>query len=179
MTCVAGLIHDGRVWIGADSAGITGQDLRVRSDAKVFHNGPCVIGFAGSFRVGQILRYQFAPPKHPRGMDGHEYMVKLFVTALRITHQVSGCSSKDNEEESFEGDILVGYRGELYQIGADYQVGCYADGFAAIGTGDRVALGVLYVTKGIDPRRRLLKALEAAERFSTSVRAPFVIESSP
>ena len=38
MTCIAGLIEDGNIWIGADSAGVGGYNLIRRADSKVFSN---------------------------------------------------------------------------------------------------------------------------------------------
>lgn len=45
MTCVVGIAHDGKVYIGADSAGTGGWQQRIRSDLKVFTNGSMVFGF--------------------------------------------------------------------------------------------------------------------------------------
>jgi hypothetical protein len=47
--------------------------------------------------------------------------------------------------------------------------------FAASGTATWVALGALYVTPGLDPRRRALTALKAAARYDQAVRPPFRI----
>jgi hypothetical protein len=51
MTCIVGLVDGGRVWLGGDSAGVSGWDLTVRADRKVFRNGPYVMGFTTSFRM--------------------------------------------------------------------------------------------------------------------------------
>ena len=39
MTCIVGLVHEGVVYIGGDSAGVGGMSLTVRADEKVFRNG--------------------------------------------------------------------------------------------------------------------------------------------
>ena len=52
MTCIVGLIDGRRVWMGGDSAGVSGLDITVRADAKVFRNGDFLIGFTSSFRMG-------------------------------------------------------------------------------------------------------------------------------
>ena len=39
MTCIVGLVHEGVVYIGGDSAGVGGMSLTVRADEKVFQNG--------------------------------------------------------------------------------------------------------------------------------------------
>ena len=66
MTCIVGLEHKGKVYIGGDSAGVAGYSLSVRADQKVFINGNFIFGFTSSFRMGQILRFGFNPPRrHP------------------------------------------------------------------------------------------------------------------
>lgn len=87
---------------------------------------------------------------------------------------------KDNEREE-GGTFLVGVKGRLYAVYDDYQVATAADGFAAVGSGEQVALGALFATDGagLSPRRRVMSALAAAERFSAGVRGPFVCLKSP
>lgn len=177
MTCIVGLVHDDRVWIGADSAGVTDYDLQNRGDAKVFQLGAMVIGFTSSFRMGQLLRYGLTLPERASGIDLHQYMVLDFIGSVRACLQNGGFAQKNNEQEH-GGEFLVGYAGTLFYIGADYQVGIMADGYAAVGCGDRVALGALYATHRRAPRTRITVALEAAAHFSAGVRAPFLIVHS-
>lgn len=175
MTVIAGLVDGKRVWIGGDSAGVAafGLGLTVRADAKVFRNSGFLFGFTSSFRMGQLLRYSLTLPP-PKG-DLDAFMCTTFVDVLRDCLKAGGWASKDNEREE-GGTFLVGVRGRLFTVYDDYQVASAADGYAAVGCGDQVALGALHATAGagMKPRRRVLKALAAAERFSAGVRAPFV-----
>jgi len=66
MTAIAGVVQDGEVWIGGDSAGVAGLALTVRADAKVFRLGEMVIGCAWSCRGRQILRYHVTPERPKR-----------------------------------------------------------------------------------------------------------------
>lgn len=175
MTCIAGLVHDGEVYIGGDSAGVGYYDLTVRDDEKVFCTGPFVIGFTSSFRMGQLLRYSLSVSEQPVSMkDDYQFMVTWFIDGVRTCLKNGGYAKKEYEVEQ-GGTFLVGYRGKLYSVEGDYQVGKHADGFAAVGCGAQVALGALYACKLTDPRKRLQTALKAAERFSGGVRGPFVI----
>lgn len=177
MTCIVGVVANGRAVIGGDSAGVSGWDLRTRADSKVFRRGPFVMGFTSSFRMGQLLRFRLEAPEHPAGMDDYEYMTTLFVDAVRECLKEGGFARKSEEAES-GGTFIVAYRGALYVVENDYQVGINGDGFAAVGCGDQVAMGSLYATrKHKDPEKRALAALAAAERFSAGVRGPFVVES--
>lgn len=173
MTCIAGIAHEGQVYIGGDSAGICTSDLSltVRSDPKLFSTGPYVFGFAGSFRMGQILRYVFVPPD-PDIRDLDRFMCVDFVDALRDCLKSGGFARTDEGVES-GGLFLVGVCGRLFRVSSDYQVGESLDGFDAIGCGDLIALGSIFSTVGLPPERRLCIALQAAERHSAGVRGPF------
>jgi ATP-dependent protease HslVU (ClpYQ) peptidase subunit len=175
MTCIVGIAEGGRVYIGGDSAGVSGWDLTVRGDSKVFRNGDVVMGFTSSFRMGQLLRYKFVPPTHDAAHGVEQYMVTAFVDAVRDCLKAGGYAKRENDAES-GGVFLVGYRGHLFAIQADYQVANSADGYTAVGCGDQIARGALYATAGRPPMERVMVALEAAERCSAGVRAPFVVE---
>lgn len=176
MTCVVGLVDQGRVWMGGDSAGVAGWDLEVRRDPKVFRRGPFLIGYTTSFRMGQLLQFSLDVPDHPEGMDPYEYMVRYFVDAARRCFKDGGYAEKKNEVES-AGNYLVGYRGRIFELEGSYQVGESVAGFAAVGCGDQVAKGALFATPHLNPRPRVRQALRAAERFSAGVRGPFTIRS--
>ncbi len=172
MTAIAGLAHRGSVFIGGDSAGVADMSLTVRGDTKVFRKGRYLFGFTSSFRMGQLIRYSLELPK-PKG-DLDRFMATQFIDSLRACLRSGGWARKENEREE-GGTFLVGVRGQLFAVYEDYQVGRAADGFAAVGCGDQIALGALYATRstGLGPRKRIKLALAAAERFSAGVRGPF------
>ena len=173
MTAVVGLVESGEVYIGADSAGVSGMSLTVRADAKVFRRKRYLFGFTTSFRMGQLIRYSLKLPKPIGNLDS--FMSTTFVDAVRDCLKSGGWAAKENDREE-GGTFLVGVEGRLFAVYDDYQIAKAADGFAAVGCGDQIALGALYATAGagLSPRRRVLGALAAAERFSAGVRGPFV-----
>lgn len=175
MTAIAGFCHDGQVWIGGDSAGVAGWDLTLRSDPKVFRRGEFIYGFTTSFRMGQLIRYRFSPPTIAEDQDVFEYMATVFVDALRDCLKAGGFATKDKEQEQ-GGTFLVGYRGRLFLIDGDYQVGEPLDGYDACGCGHPLVRGALFATQGMEPRQRIETALAAAEHHSAGVRGPFHIE---
>ena len=173
MTAIAGLVHDGRVLIGADSGGVGGWIVNVRKDSKVFTNGAYVMGFTTSFRMGQLLRWSFKPPAPGKG-SLERFMCTTWVDAVRAALRDGGWAKKDAEQEK-GGEFLVGVRGRLFVVAEDFQVGEHVDGYAAAGSGEQLALGALSATEhlGLDPEKRVLSALEAAERHNIGVRGPF------
>jgi hypothetical protein len=176
MTCIVGIVDgDGIVHIAGDSAGVSGYDLFLRADEKVFLNGEFAMGFTTSYRMGQLLRYKLKPPEHD-GAPLLEYMVTAFVDAVRDCLKQGGFAKKDKESEE-GGEFIVGFKGKLFTIGSDYQVEEATVNFAACGCARSVALGALFATAStpfhLSTEKRLFLALEAAEHFSTAVRRPF------
>ena len=184
MTCIVGIAHEGQVWIGGDSCGWTSSTVIARADEKVFRNGAYLMGFTSSFRMGQLLRYRLEV-EAPDTWDVRRFMVVTFVDAVRQCLKdggYAGTSSDDSGGPSGSeegGTFLVGVGGQLFTIDSDYQVGIAHDGYAAVGSGEQVALGSLYTTRGwTDPERRIQVALEAAAHTCPGVRGPFTVVSS-
>jgi len=175
MTCIVGLVKDNKVYIGGDSAGVTGYNIQIRGDTKVFRHGPFIMGFTTSFRMGQLLHYDFNVPEHPEDMDDMKYMVSVFIPAVRSCFKDGGFQkTKDNQDEG--GVFLVGYKGKLYEIDSDYQVGQMVDNVTAVGCGANVAIGAMYASEHLTPRERIKKSLEITTYLNAGVRPPFVIE---
>ncbi len=130
--------------------------------------------------MGQLLRYSLYVPKPKEGQDAVEYMCTTFINSVRDCLRLGGYARRTNEEES-GGTFLVGFRGRLFEVGADYQVGESSSGYAACGCGAPYVLGALFAMAGmqIDPHERIKIALAAAESHNGGVRAPFVVESLP
>lgn len=176
MTCIVGVAYRGSVFIGGDSAAVAGDSINIRADEKVFQNGEFLMGFAGSFRVGGLMRYAFVPPEYT-GDDEMRYLTVDFVDAMRAVQQNKRAMRRMNEEtHESDASFLVGFRGHLFEVATDYQIARPLESYAAIGSGADVALGALAATSRMkDPRKRVLIALEAAAAHCSGVRAPFSI----
>jgi len=176
MTAIAGFCEGGKVYIGGDSAGVSGWSMTVRADSKVFRKGEFIFGFTSSFRMGQLLRYKLQPPQQNADQDTAEYMATSFVDAVRTCLKDGGFAEKDKDAEK-GGTFLVGYRGRIFRVASDYQVGESLCGYDAAGCGEDACLGALFATKGMEPEKRMQITLEAAEQHSAGVRGPFHTES--
>ena len=111
MTCIVGIVYNGVVHIGGDSAGVSGLDITIRKDKKVFTNGEFVMGFTSSFRMGQVLQYDFKPPKIKDVDDDlMAYMVRKFIPAVRESFRSAGYIKVEHQQEG-GGCFLVGVRG--------------------------------------------------------------------
>lgn len=179
MTCVVGLVSpDNKVYIGADSAGSDGSVVVIRKDSKVFRNGRYLMGFTSSFRLGDLLKYAFNPPEYEDRENQEatleQFMATEFIDKLRKCLSDGGYATKSNEVE-YGGNFLVGYKGRLFTVESDYQIGENFEGYDAIGCGSQVARGALFVSPRLKPVQRVKRALEAAAHHCNSVRSPFRI----
>lgn len=183
MTCIVGIEHEGTVYVGGDSAGVEPYSLAIctRADEKVFltDDGSMAMGFCGSFRIGQILRYALVVPEQGQRQDDMTYMVTTFIDAVRATQKDKGSMNKvaEHDVEAQDASFLVGYNGKLYVIESDFQVGRPVDDYAAVGCGADIAMGALYATRGLSmlPTARITCALMAASEYSAGVRGPYHI----
>ena len=175
MTCIIGYATGKDVWIGGDSSAVRNGYIQGRADPKVFQNGPFLIGFTWSFRMGQLLRYNFDPPIAKRQGDDFRFMVRSFIPAVKSCFANGGVQEVENSVES-GGEFLVGYRGYLYTIQSDYQVELVLDCFNAVGSGLYVALGAMEALHGVlDPEAAILRSLEIAGKFCTTVCEPYYV----
>ncbi|WP_405101701.1 hypothetical protein [Oceanobacillus sp. FSL H7-0719] len=177
MTCIVGLVENGVTYIGGDSLGSNGYSKTVRKDAKVFKlkdTNNAIVGYTSSFRMGQLLMYasNLIDKRDEPNID-HEYLVTKFVPNV-IKLFEDGGYSKNNSGEKSGGSFLLGYKGNLYKIESDFQVGESIDSYDACGSGEEFALGSLKTTEGLgfSPEERVRLALQAASKFSTSVAPP-------
>lgn len=172
MTCIVGFIDKDGVYIGGDSAAVSEDDLsyNIRSDEKVFSKGDFIFGYSTSFRMGQLLRYKLKIPNHPKGMDVTQYMVTLFIDAVKRCFEDNDYVEMMTEEG---GSFMVGYKGKLFAILSDYQVAQPKENFTALGCGESFAMGAMYASTEKDPIKKMEIALNAAVAFSMGVKPPF------
>lgn len=183
MTCIVAVREGGDVWMGGDSAGVAGYSLTVRADAKVFRRerrgDPWLFGFTTSFRMGQLIRHRLDLPEGPDPDDDGDdavdrFLCTTFVDSLRTCLKDGGWLGRDDGRDD-GGTFLVGYRGRVFNVADDFQVGEAVLPYDAVGCGDEYALGALHATvhAGLAPEARVRGALAAAEHLSAGVARPF------
>lgn len=181
MTCIVGFIdkENKKVYIGGDSAGSSGTNITIRKDKKVFKNGEFIFGCTSSFRMIQLLRFSFKPPKI-KTTNIYEYFCTDFINAIRECFKNGGYLQKYSTGDDKGGTFLVGYKNRLFQIDDDFQVSEKLDNYDAIGCGSSYALGSLYtlLNDNISIKEKIYKALKVSSYFSNSVCEPFNIVST-
>ena len=179
MTCIVGLEHGGRVYLGGDSA-CTDPNGYVAPlvEAKVFRFGPLLIGFCGTLRFGQLVKHTLLLPQQENKSD-IEYMVTDVATAVGVCLQAAdNLSHEDDGKATTGGCLLIGYHGKLYEMDQGLGVQATSRPYNAIGSGAYIALGALHALlrhAEMAPRSCVLAALKAAADHHGGVRAPFTI----
>lgn len=182
MTCIVGYIDNESIYIGGDSAGVSGNDITLRRDPKVFikknKKDSIIFGFTSSFRMGQILMSSnFIPPEQKEDSSDYDYMITDFVDEIRKAFKKGGYL-RTKEGEDTGGTFLVGYRNKLYTIESDFQVGESLSKFVAVGSGEDYAMGAMYILEEnieLSGNDKIYKALEASAKYNTAVHSPFNI----
>jgi ATP-dependent protease HslVU (ClpYQ) peptidase subunit len=179
MTCIVAIAQNGTVYMGSDHAASDDKSgwVMSRKEPKVFKVGQYGIAFTDSFRMGQILQYNWTPPKYTptktnSGLD--KFMRTKFIDSVKAAFKEHGFGDIGGTDEDTGGIFIVGLEGRIFVVDEDFHVGENVVNYMAEGSGGMFALGALHATKNQkNPKMRLKLALEAASEFSMSVAPPF------
>ena len=182
MTCVVGISDGETITLGADSAGGMGDEVYTFDLRKVFARGQYLFGVCGSYRVGQVLRFQAELPEPPASgsPDLEPFLVRELVPAIRRAVEEEGVAGSQSAVLGERTALLLGCRGQLWSITRDLTV-IPETPFAAIGSGRLRAYGALHAlhAAGVESsRRRLEMALAAAAAYTANVRPPWQFVSN-
>lgn len=186
MSCIVGYTQDGHIWMGADSAGTTeGGNQFSLSTPKIYKESEFLIGSVGQCRGLQLVQ-DFLDLEDLIKKAGDAYsdwsLIQSLAESARECFADRGYANVKEGRES--GDIfLIGFRGQLYQIEAEFDVLQFNGNCHAVGSGDMIALGALYALSTVwgpdgsyQPKDFVEFALEAASKYRSDVRPPFIIE---
>lgn len=179
MTCIIGLKHNKKIYIGGDSCTTAGYETRAQPQKKVFRIGGAdiLVGYCGSIRLAQIMQYVLTPPKITSPIE--KYLVCDFVPALRETLSEHGWLNRENSTDRLNENarFIIGVEKQIFCIYEDFQVHSVKDNILTIGSGSEYALGAMFALSGVPPKKRILAALSIAGQLTTSVCAPYYVLS--
>lgn len=151
MTLIVGYVDEfGNGHMAGDSNGIdvTYHTKQERTTAKIFKNGPFLMGYTTSFRMGQILEYCFEPPiVTDKDISNYAYMVKHFIPEVIRTFKEHNYML---DSEKSGGEFLVYYNGSLFLIFSNFHVGEVIKKFDACGSGGAQAITAFDMLNKID-----------------------------
>lgn len=171
-TCIVGIVHNGNVWMGCDSMASSEYVKSEMRAPKIFRSGEMLIGVCGALRVRDVVEFITANERGEGVVNDRAFLIQNYVPALRSGLKDAGVLDTD-EGDAFDGGMLIGYRGRLFQLYSDFALMEHERW--AVGSGSEYALGSLFSTSG-EPQKRIKTALQAACEFSPSCGPPFVIE---
>lgn len=173
MTCIVAVTKQGRSWVGGDSCIAEGEGggIKWRTAAKIWRQGPFLIGAAGSATYDYLLRYRMKwPAIAPAPSEIRRYMLVDVPDHMREICTRGGVSVPD-------GAAIVAVAGTLWTYDDD-ECEQVAEDYAAVGSGSEVALGALHATARFSPKRRVMLALEASAAHRVDVAPPFHVITS-
>jgi ATP-dependent protease HslVU (ClpYQ) peptidase subunit len=177
MTCIVGIAHEGKVFMGGDSCGSSYNWQQVGNPKVFVVDGKFLIGCTTSFRMIDLLRFELKVEDQKTDMSDDEFIRTVFIRAVRACFKEHGWLEKESGKNE-GGNFLVGYKGTLYEVQDDFSVLNSPKEGMSVGSGTSAARGSLYTTREEkDAEARVTKALEAAEAVATGVRAPFIVLS--
>ena len=165
MTVIAGIAHQGSVYISGDRGASDGDSILSMTTPKIDKVNDWIFGYAGSGGLGQIVKHLECWNRHPKNAE--RFLRNDFVEEFQTARAKIG--GKDEEEAT----LLIGYKGTLWEIDtSDYA--CFPFGYTAIGSGGPIALGSLHATQhtAITPELRLEMAINSAIEHNPSCKGP-------
>lgn len=168
MTVLAGLVHNGKVYIGADRGMSDDNFISSSLTPKIRKVSSMIIAYSASRGTGQLMHFANYP--EPKLNNLEAYLRVDFCEAIQKASELFkvDINTKDNG-----ADILVGVGGRLFDITTeDWSVSEYE--YTAQGSGYAYAIGSLHTTSGLDipPRTRIKMAIKASIRHSPECSGP-------
>ena len=177
MTCIVAIAEGRKVYMGGDSVCSTGYIQHKLADPKVFLKSGMVMGGCGVLRQQDIIKNHCQITRRKKGQGVDRYISTVVMPALRKAFKAQGCMEILNSKET-HGDacLLIGCGGKIFTAHSGISFIRTNKSYAAIGSGQEVALGSLWQTEdNLDHNigSRLECALLAASEFSCGVGPPF------
>jgi ATP-dependent protease HslVU (ClpYQ) peptidase subunit len=148
------------VWIGSDSKGVAGV-VSLEFGSKIIKKNAYYVGFAQSYRIGDIIRECETFPKNIKSLKD---LGKFRDTLQDLAIDKAGCACGGIEDTVIHPfNIIIAAQSGIYTIDSDYQIHKVSQ-YAAIGAGTEVALGALRTAIRItsNASRAVRLAVEAA-----------------
>ncbi len=127
----------------------------------------------------QILRYHLQIPEI-KATDIFEYLCTDFTNSVMAAYKNHGSDLHYDDGQTKGSSFLLGYQDRLFKIDFDFHIGESLVDYYAIGSGEQIAYGALYVLDKLkmEPVEKVRRAIEASALFSIGVIEPIIIDST-
>ncbi len=176
MTIIVGVIRGSTVTIGGDSRYTSNSYIHPCTEAKIWRQGPLIIGLTGSTREAQIIRHATTIPEPVEPSELKPWLSTTVVDKIREARKASGFDEKKGDGTEVGPRAMVGILGRLFVVFEDYCVLEYPDSMA-IGSGMDFAIGSLATTANMrmSATRRVKVALGVACIHDAYCAPPFTV----
>lgn len=173
MTCIVAKIHKGKVHMAGDRLGSNGF---IKEEypliKKVFKNEDFLMGYTSSFRMGQLLKYSWTPPKKSLDDTDDKYIFMTVPESILSLFESGKFGHKDKTDYT-AGNFLFGWKGRLFEMQDDMSV-MEHEHMAAVGSGSYHALASLRTLAIIgwhddNPEAALRTAIQVASEYQVGV----------
>lgn len=171
MTIIAAIENQGKIFLGSDSAASNDNLIDRLDRSKIIKRKNIAIAFCSSFRVGQIIEYNFDFSKIRKS---ERWLFSKFPELMRKTLEKNGAKCFDDGDKiAGAGEFIIGHCGKIYVMQSDFSILRTDREYAALGSGQHFALGSFHSTANIaDARERITLAMEAACEFDPQCTSP-------
>lgn len=166
MTCIAGLVHEGEVWLASDAQmGWSGK--KIDCGSKIIQHGDLSIAFCGYAGVMSAFKNRFSLPGIPEDQSEHDKWMRVTVPdAINQCMKDAGIMKNVEGRNELDAFGIMGWRGRLCCLDDSMMTYDSDRPFMALGSGGDVAIGSLYSTEDKGPEERLNTAINAANMWS-------------
>lgn len=170
MTVIAAVLHPRYVAMGSDKQIVDGWIKHHSGTSKIVRREGWLFGTTGPVRVNNAIK-TFDPPAVPDDMTEawvSKHFVPSLVTAMDKTKLAIIEGWLGGKEPEQQGTILCACLGGIFTVQADWAIDFWAEDYAAIGSGQKQALGAFYAAgyfhqlSGASPRDIINVAIKAA-----------------
>lgn len=169
MSCISGLVYKKKVYIGADSLATSDDDIRKMSTRKIFRKEDYIFGVVGMTFPIQIMNSKKLKTSK-----------NVYTTAEIIKELLmeEGCIISDEGMKQLGCNVMIGYKGKIYQLNTDFFLCEFEEPYNSIGSGGAYALGSLYSnikSNDKNPVDIIKESIECASYFRGDVGGKIII----
>lgn len=171
MTCIVGIKTKDNVYIGGDTFGSDGFTGSAYVRPKVFKKDGFVYGVCGSYRIMQLIEFNYITPVRNIGENTENFLYKKIPDNIRACLRNGGAITVKDNIETMDASFLFAYENRLFKFQADFSILEPVVNYAAIGSGCYHAEASLYSTEEIilDPEERIKKTIICANNYVLSI----------
>lgn len=173
MSVGVGLVERGRIYLGADSACV-GESVELLDRPKVRRRGRLLVAVAGDMKAVGLVLDGMVLPQYEEGPI-NEWAVNVLQPSIA-----------ESLTRADDWTVLVGvpaHGGKLVAVDSAGNCVVHARRYAAIGSGEPYALGVLFSGAvgwhRLDPRKRVTRAISAASEHDSACAGRICVLSTP